>query len=96
MITSTARIDVTKIRKDAIFAGKKGKYIDITFHENKDGPNEYGDDGFVTQSLPREMREAGEKNPIIGNWRHVQRKAPRSDPPPPPPPPQTEFEDIPF
>jgi hypothetical protein len=67
-----AKIDVKKIRKDALFAGQKGTYCDITLMDNRDGPNEYGDDGFVVQDIGKERREAGEKGPIIGNWRHIE------------------------
>jgi hypothetical protein len=67
-----AKIDVKKILKDALFAGQKGTYCDLTLMENKDGPDEYGNDGFVVQDIGKERREAGEKGPIVGNWRHIE------------------------
>jgi hypothetical protein len=66
------KIDVTKIDKEGIFVGKKGKYFDFALFENCDGPDEYGNDGFMVQNLPKEQRDEGKKNPIIANWRHKQ------------------------
>lgn len=60
-------IDVTKIDKTALHDGKKGKYLDLRFIENRDGASQYGDTHFIVQGLPKERREAGEKGPIIGN-----------------------------
>ena len=65
------KIDVTKIDKTAIHDGKKGKYIDLTLMENRDGRDEYGNDGFVIHDLGKERRLAGEKGPILGNWKHL-------------------------
>lgn len=65
------KIDVTKIDKALLFKGKSGTYADITLIENKDGPDQYGQDGFAVQDVGKARREAGEKGPIIGNWSHV-------------------------
>jgi hypothetical protein len=65
------KINVTRIDKTAIFEGKSGKYVDMLLMENKDGPDQYGNDGFVTQGISKERREAGERGPIIGNWRRI-------------------------
>lgn len=73
-----AKINVTRILKGHLFAGKAGKYLDIALIENKDGTDQYGNDGFIAQSVGKEARERGEKGPIIGNWRVV--KAKRDDP----------------
>lgn len=65
------KINVTRIDKSAIFEGKSGKYVDMLLMENKDGTDQYGNEGFVTQGISKERREAGEKGPIIGNWRRL-------------------------
>lgn len=65
------KINVTRIDKTAIFEGKSGKYVDMLLMENKDGTDQYGNEGFVTQGISKERREAGEKGPIIGNWRRL-------------------------
>ena len=70
------KIDVTKIDKSAIHVGAKGKYIDLTLMDNRDGTDQYGNDGFVIHDLGKERREAGEKGPILGNWKHVGQAAP--------------------
>lgn len=65
------KIDVTKINKDLLFIGAKGKYMDLTLMDNRDGTDQYGNDGFIVQDVGKERREAGEKGPIIGNWKHI-------------------------
>ncbi len=65
------KIDVTKIDKTAIHDGKKGKYIDLTLMDNRDGRDQYDNDGFVVQDLGKERRLAGEKGPILGNWKDL-------------------------
>jgi hypothetical protein len=64
-------IDVTKIDKSELYEGKKGKYLSLTLFENRDGTDQYGNDGFIVQDISQKRREAGEKGPIIGNWKHV-------------------------
>ena len=68
------KIDVTKIKKEHLFKGQKGTFLDIALHENKDGTDQYGNDGFITQGVSKEARERGEKGPIIGNWRRLKPK----------------------
>lgn len=92
----SAKIDVTKILKEHLFAATSGaKYLDITLIENRDGPDKYGNDGFITQSVSKEARERGEKGPIIGNWKRI---TPKKAAPAKPAPSQTEQpdDDIPF
>jgi hypothetical protein len=67
----TVKFDVTKLEKSRFFHGKKGIYCNLTLIEN---PNEYGDDGYVVESLNQEQRDAGERGPIVGNWREHLRK----------------------
>jgi len=71
----TAKLDVTKIDKTALFRGAKGTYLDIVFF---DRPDQYGNDGFVAQDIGKERREAGERGPILGNWKEMRRDAPAS------------------
>jgi len=66
-----AKIDVTKISKNHIYVGEKGKYIDITLLENRDGPDQFDNDFMVVQDLGKEARERGEKGPILGNGKFV-------------------------
>ena len=102
MSIRTAKIDVTKIPKEAIFVGKKGKYIDVVLMENRDGTDEYGQDGFIAMSVSKEDREAGKNGVIIGNWKRVgQKAAPRQAAAPKAAPatagtPEPEEDDVPF
>ena len=72
----TLKIDVTKIDKARLYEGKKGVYLDCLLMPNRDGESKYGDDGFIIQSISAEARAAGERGPIVGNWRYL---APASD-----------------
>lgn len=61
------KIDVTKIDKDKMFQGQKGTYLDATVFVDTDNQDQYGNNGMITQALPKEEREAGNKGAILGN-----------------------------
>lgn len=62
------KLDVTKIIKDHLFPGKGGqKYLDIICIPTPD--SRYGDSHMICQSLPKELRDAGQKGPILGNMK---------------------------
>ena len=69
-------IDVKKIDKDALYVGAKGTYLNLTLMENRDGTDQYSNDGFIVQDIGKERRLAGEKGPILGNWKHIGDRAP--------------------
>jgi hypothetical protein len=56
------KIDVTKIEKALLFTGAKGTYMDLTLMDNRDGTDQYGNDGFIVQDVGKEKREAGIKD----------------------------------
>ena len=61
-------IDVTKIDKSKLFAGKKGTYLDLTTFIDLDNKDQYDNNGFIAQSQTKEERDSGaEKPPILGN-----------------------------
>jgi len=62
------KIDRKKIDGTAVYKGAKGEYYDFTLMEKA---NDFGDDGFVVQDLGKERRAAGEKGPIVGNWKYI-------------------------
>lgn len=66
-----AKLNVSLVDKTKLFKGEKGLYMDITLLENKDGPDKYGNHYMVVQDLGKESREAGVKNPILGNGKIV-------------------------
>jgi len=51
--------------------------LDMVLFDNKDGKDQYGNDGFVVQSVSKEARQQGVKGPIIGNWKRVGEDAPK-------------------
>ena len=57
------------IDANAIFQGKQGAYLSLTLMDNRDGADQYGNEGFATIDLGKERRLAGEKGPILGNWK---------------------------
>ncbi len=75
------KLNYSKIDKSKLFKGEKGLYMDITLLENRDGPDEYGNHYMVVQDLGKESREAGVKNPILGNGKIVS-GGKQSTPPP--------------
>jgi len=87
MALITASIDVTKIDKARLVAGKKvnaegkvAQYLDMTLIETPD--NQYGDSHMVVQSVSKEEREQGVKGNILGNGKTFgdDRPAPQQQP----------------
>ena len=55
-----------------VFVGKNGAhYLDLTLMDNRDGVDQYGNNGFCTVDVGKERRLAGEKSPILGNWKDL-------------------------
>ena len=67
-------IDVTKIKKERLYKGAKGTYLDAVLIPT---PNsEYGV-YMIVESISKEEREAGNKGTILGNAKNiVKRDAP--------------------
>lgn len=70
------RITRERVAKEHCYVGDKGTYLDMILFENKAGKDQYGNDGFVVQSVSKEARQQGVKGPIIGNWKRVGEDAP--------------------
>ena len=64
-------IDVKKIDKAALFTGKKGTYLNMTLMENREGVDQYGNEGFIVQDIGMARRQAGERGAILGNWKTI-------------------------
>ena len=63
-------IDLTKIPKDKIIEGKKGKYLPITITVN-DEPDQFGNQGPVIVDQSKEEREAKTAKTYLGNCKVV-------------------------
>lgn len=61
------KIDVKKIDKARLYEGSKGTYLDLTTFIDLEDPSQYGDHGFISQSVTKEERESGVKGDILGN-----------------------------
>jgi len=64
------KIDVTKIDKARLFKGEKGTYLDLTTFIDTEQKDQYDNNGFISQSVTKEERAAGNvQTPILGNVR---------------------------
>ena len=75
-----AKINVTKILKEHLFKGKNVTYLNLVIWPNKDGTGEYGDTHGIKQEISKEARDAGEKEPFIGNLTMPEEEAPQRQP----------------
>jgi len=66
------KIDVSKIDKSKLYNGKKGTYLDATLFLN-DQVDQYGNHGFIVQSISKEERESGVKGTVLGNVKIFQK-----------------------
>ena len=60
-------IDVTKIEKARLYEGKKGTYLDLITFVELDEKDQYDQNGFISQAVTKDERDAGVKGPILGN-----------------------------
>ena len=63
-------IDVTKIPKNKIYEGKKGKYIGVVNSLNNEA-DQFGQHGSVTVDQTKEERDAKEPKIYLGNLQVV-------------------------
>ena len=63
-------IDLTKIPKDKIINGKKGKYLPITITLNNE-PDQFGNQGPVVVEQTKEERDAKASKTYLGNVKVV-------------------------
>ena len=62
----SASIDVSKISKDKLISGAKGKYINITISIN-DEVDQYGNQVGIYESQSKDERDAKDKKNYLGN-----------------------------
>ena len=74
-------IDLTKIPKDKIIDGKKGKYINISITIN-DELDKFGNNGPVTVGQTKEERESKAEKIYLGNVQVVWSNGNNVDPAP--------------
>ena len=94
-------VDVTKLRKERFYKGKKGTYADLTVFINSD-KDDYGKNGGIMESLSQEERDSGAAKNWLGDakvfWSDIEDFKPKQESVPASAPVATnEFEDdIPF
>jgi hypothetical protein len=79
-------IDVSKIDAKRLYKGKKGQYLSATLFL-KEEVDQYGNNGFIVESITKEEREQGKKGTIIGNAKYMVAGGPSK---------QEEVSDLPF
>jgi hypothetical protein len=72
-------IDFRKLDQSCFFEGKTKDghtplYMKLSLVPRKE-VGAYGDTHFITQDIGKDRRQAGEKGPIVGNGKPVQKKA---------------------
>jgi len=96
-----ASVDLSKIPKEKIFIGKKGKYLPITITIN-DELDQFGNQGPVVVEQTKEERDAKAAKTYLGNvkvvWTNGENVdvAPRDNQSAPAPAPAAAEEDLPF
>jgi len=68
-VAVSIKIDVTKIDKSRLFKGEKGTYLDLTTFIDLDEKDQYGNNGFISQSVSKDEKAQGVQTPILGNSR---------------------------
>jgi len=71
-------IDVTKINKERLIAGKKGTYLDLTI-EVKDEKDQFDNDVAAWEGQSKEEREAKTNRNYLGNGRVVWSSDPKPE-----------------
>ncbi len=71
----TFSIDLTKVDKTRIKEvqkkdGTTGKFLNLVMMTNEQ-PDQYGNDGFIAESVTKDEKEAGKKGTILGNCKQV-------------------------
>jgi len=59
------------IKANALYMTEKTASLDVTLMDNRDGQDQYGNDGFAVLDVGKDRRLAGEKGPIVGNWKDL-------------------------
>lgn len=66
MQTIQINLNLSKIDKDRIVVGEKGKYINLTLFLHEDA-DKFGNHGALVHGSTKEEREKGYKSEFVGN-----------------------------
>lgn len=69
----------SKVDKCPVYKGKNDDYYNFILIPNRDGKDQYGNDGMVVDSVSKEDRDAGKRGEIVGNYQDLDLRAPRQD-----------------
>jgi hypothetical protein len=68
------KINVSDIEKSRLFKGEKGVYLDLTTFIDLDNQDQYGNNGFISQSVTKEERDNKVQTTILGNCKVFYKK----------------------
>lgn len=66
-------LNLSMINKAKLYQGKKGKYLSAVLHISQT-VDQYGNNGFVVESISKEERDGGQRGTIIGNAKYIGQK----------------------
>jgi hypothetical protein len=78
--TISVQINVNKIDKSRLYKGDKGTYLNGVIFLNEE-VDQYGNNGFICESVSKEEREAGTRGEILGNVKILSGGEPQEQPP---------------
>lgn len=59
-------LNLSLVDKARLYSGKKGKYLSAVLHLTPT-TDQYGNNGFIVESVSKEERQAGQRGTILGN-----------------------------
>lgn len=59
-------LNLSLVDKARLFKGKKGQYLSAVLHLTPT-VDQYGNNGFIVESITKEERQAGQRGTILGN-----------------------------
>jgi len=66
----------SKVDQAPVYKGRNDEYYNLILIPNKNGKDQYGNDGMVVVSISREERLAGKNGEIVGNYQDLDQRAP--------------------
>jgi hypothetical protein len=66
----------SKVDQAPVYKGRNDEYYNLILIPNKNGKDQYGNDGMVVVSISKEERLAGKNGEIVGNYQDLDQRAP--------------------
>lgn len=66
----TLNLNLSLVNKARLYKGKKGQYLSAVLYLTPT-VDQYGNNGFIAESISKEERQAGQRGTILGNARII-------------------------